>query len=273
VFDFVYLLLSLSFRRSGSICCLIHKYGYRVDKSLLINWFKATCKGLKSVLSNANALRFQDSLLWLIRVLKEFSALLMSSARDAPPFWLTNDEMSILEGYWQDTWNSLIHALPLFSTTALVVDSVLRLLGEMIMRDQVHASFVSEDTWDLQIFKQLPSSSTLYFIACYFSKIGFQGDVSNSIFIRKNLLRSTFELVHSKGFSLLNEQSVLMIPETIFSLCAGFSSPVINSADTSQLFGECKNLSKDKCWSHEEELGYSVETLSEINLESPTKVL
>jgi ataxia telangiectasia mutated family protein len=71
----------------------------------------------------------------------------------------------------------------------------------------------------------------------------------------------------------LNEQSVLMIPETIFSLCAGFSSPVINSADTSQLFGECKNLSKDKCWSHEEELGYSVETLSEINLESPTKVL
>ncbi|KAF2947934.1 serine/threonine-protein kinase ATM isoform X2 [Oryza sativa Japonica Group] len=258
---------------SGSICCLIHKYGYRVDKSLLINWFKATCKGLKSVLSNANALRFQDSLLWLIRVLKEFSALLMSSARDAPPFWLTNDEMSILEGYWQDTWNSLIHALPLFSTTALVVDSVLRLLGEMIMRDQVHASFVSEDTWDLQIFKQLPSSSTLYFIACYFSKIGFQGDVSNSIFIRKNLLRSTFELVHSKGFSLLNEQSVLMIPETIFSLCAGFSSPVINSADTSQLFGECKNLSKDKCWSHEEELGYSVETLSEINLESPTKAM
>ncbi|EEE53717.1 hypothetical protein OsJ_00056 [Oryza sativa Japonica Group] len=184
---------------SGSICCLIHKYGYRVDKSLLINWFKATCKGLKSVLSNANALRFQDSLLWLIRVLKEFSALLMSSARDAPPFWLTNDE----------------------------VDSVLRLLGEMIMRDQVHASFVSEDTWDLQIFKQLPSSSTLYFIACYFSKIGFQGDVSNSIFIRKNLLRSTFELVHSK----------------------------------------------DKCWSHEEELGYSVETLSEINLESPTKAM
>uniref|UniRef100_A0A0D9Y262 Serine/threonine-protein kinase ATM n=1 Tax=Oryza glumipatula TaxID=40148 RepID=A0A0D9Y262_9ORYZ len=172
---------------SGSICCLIHKYGYRVDKSLLINWFKATCKGLKSVLSNANALRFQDSLLWLIRVLKEFSALLMSSARDAPPFWLTNDEMSILEGYWQDTWNSLIHALPLFSTTALVVDSVLRLLGEMIMR----------------------------------------GDVSNSIFIRKNLLRSTFELVHSK----------------------------------------------DKCWSHEEELGYSVETLSEINLESPTKAM
>ncbi|BAS69975.1 Os01g0106700 [Oryza sativa Japonica Group] len=125
---------------SGSICCLIHKYGYRVDKSLLINWFKATCKGLK-------------------RVLKEFSALLMSSARDAPPFWLTNDE----------------------------VDSVLRLLGEMIMR----------------------------------------GDVSNSIFIRKNLLRSTFELVHSK----------------------------------------------DKCWSHEEELGYSVETLSEINLESPTKAM
>uniref|UniRef100_A0A0E0JD53 Serine/threonine-protein kinase ATM n=1 Tax=Oryza punctata TaxID=4537 RepID=A0A0E0JD53_ORYPU len=245
---------------SGSICCLIHKYGYRVDKSLLINWFEATCKGLKSVLSNANALWFQDSLLWLIRVLKEFSALLMSNARDAPPFWLTKDEMSIFEGHWQDTWNSLIHALPLFSTTAIVVDSVLRLLGEMIMRN------VPENWWEFL----LPNKSKIHF------SDGL-GDLSNSIFIRKNLLRSTLELVHSKGFSLLNEQNVLMIPETIFSLCAGFSSPVINSADTSQLFGECKNLSKllpkDECWSHEEELGYSVETLSEINLESPTKAM
>uniref|UniRef100_J3KVN7 Serine/threonine-protein kinase ATM n=1 Tax=Oryza brachyantha TaxID=4533 RepID=J3KVN7_ORYBR len=258
---------------SGSIYYLIHKYGYRVDKSLLISWFEATCKGLKSVLSNTNALRFQDSLLWLIRVLKEFSALLVLDARNETPFLLTKGEMSNFEGYWQDTWNCLIHALPLFSTTALVADSVLRLLSEMIMRDQVHASFVSEDTWDLQIFKQLPSSSALYFVACYFSKIGIQGDLSNSIFIRKNLLRSTLELVHSKGFSLLNEQNVLMIPETIFALCAGFSSPMINLADTSQLFGECKDISKDESWSHEEELGYSVEALSEINLESPTKVM
>uniref|UniRef100_A0A0D9UVU8 Serine/threonine-protein kinase ATM n=1 Tax=Leersia perrieri TaxID=77586 RepID=A0A0D9UVU8_9ORYZ len=234
---------------TGSICYLINKYGYRVDKTMLISWFEATCKGLKSVLSNANAVRFQDSLLWIIRVLKEFSALLMFNARDEPSFLLTKGEVSIFEGHWQDTWNSLIHALPLFSTTALVADSVLRLLGEMIMRDQVHASFVSEDTWDLQIFKQLPSSSALYFIACYFSKIGFQ------------------------GFSLLNERNVLMIPETIFSLCAGFSSPVINSADTSQLFGECKNFSKDEFWFHEEELGYSVEALSEINLENPTKAM
>jgi hypothetical protein len=36
----------------------------------------------------------------------------------------------------------------------------------------------------------------------------------------------------------------VMIPEAIFSVCAGFSSSVINSADTSQLFGECKNFTK-----------------------------
>jgi ataxia telangiectasia mutated family protein len=70
--------------------------------------------------------------------------------------------MSIVEGCWQDIWNSLIHALPLFSSIVLVADSALILLGGMIVRDQVHASFLSEDTWNLQIFKQLPSSYAFF---------------------------------------------------------------------------------------------------------------
>jgi ataxia telangiectasia mutated family protein len=186
------------------MCFLVHKYGYRVDKSSLTSWFVASCKCLKSALSNAKAIHFQDSLLWLIRALKEFSAVLIVNTRDESHCSLTAGEMSTVKGYWQDIWNSLIHALPLLSTTALVSDSALSLLGEMIMREQVHTSFVSEDTWDLQTFKQSPSSSALYFIACYFSRIGLQGDLSNSIFVRKNLLRSVLELIHSKVVLYLN---------------------------------------------------------------------
>jgi hypothetical protein len=33
--------------RTGSICFLIHKYGYRVDKSLMISWFKASYQALR----------------------------------------------------------------------------------------------------------------------------------------------------------------------------------------------------------------------------------
>jgi ataxia telangiectasia mutated family protein len=118
--------------------------------------------------------------------------------------------------------------------------------------------------------------SALYFIACYFSRIGFQGDLSSSIFIRKNLLRSALELVHSKEFSLLNEQNVVLIPEAIFSLCASFSSSPIISSDTLQLFGDCKINSKsleDKTWVLKDELLYSVEALSKITLDSSVKVL
>ncbi|PVH39126.1 hypothetical protein PAHAL_5G442300 [Panicum hallii] len=261
---------------SGSVCFLIHKYGYRVDKSLLISWFEASCKALRSVLSHANAIRFQDSILWLLRALKEFSMVVMFNPREEAQFCLTKSEMSIVEGCWQDIWNSLIHALPLFSSIVLVADSALILLGGMIVRDQVHASFLSEDTWNLQIFKQLPSPSALYFIACYFSRIGFQGDLSSSIFIRKNLLRSALELVHSKEFSLLNEQNVVLIPEAIFSLCASFSSSPIISSDTLQLFGDCKINSKsleDKTWVLKDELLYSVEALSKITLDSSVKVI
>ncbi|KAJ1282905.1 hypothetical protein BS78_03G087400 [Paspalum vaginatum] len=260
---------------SGSVCFLIRKHGYRVDKSLLTSWFEASCKGLRSVLSHANAMRFQDSLLWLLRTLKEFSTVLMFNSREEAELCLTKSKMSIVEGCWQDVWNSLIHAFPLLSGTALVADSALILLGGMMLRDQVHTSFLSEDTWNLQIFKQFPSPSALYFIACYFSRIGFQGDLSNSIFIRKTLLRSTLELVHSKEFSLLNEQNVVIIPEAIFSLCAGFSSSSINSSDILQMFGDCKMYSKmsleDENWV--DELPYSVEALSEITLDSSTKFI
>ncbi|TVU03368.1 hypothetical protein EJB05_51095, partial [Eragrostis curvula] len=69
--------------------------------------------------------------------------------------------------------------------------------------------------------KQFPSPSALYFTACYFSRIGFQGDYP-ILFIRKNLLRSALELVNSKEFSLLNEQNVVIIPEVIFSLVLVF---------------------------------------------------
>ncbi|KAF6991028.1 hypothetical protein CFC21_008158 [Triticum aestivum] len=263
----------------GTTCLLIHKYGYRVDKSLLISWLQACCQSLKSALSKANVIRSQDSLLWIIRALKEFSAMFIVNTREESHYLLTKGEMSTVEGYWQDIWNSLIHALPLFSPTALVADSALNLLGGMIMRDQVHTSVVSEDTWNLQTFKQSPSPSALYFIACYFSRIGLQGDLSNSSLVRKNLLRSTLELIQSvsKGSSLLNEQNAVMIPEAIFSICAGFSSSAINSANASQLFDECKDFSKllleSENWVIKDELGYSVEALSEISTESSTKVI
>ncbi|VAH21018.1 unnamed protein product [Triticum turgidum subsp. durum] len=118
----------------GTTCLLIHKYGYRVDKSLLISWLQACCQSLKSALSKANVIRSQDSLLWIIRALKEFSAMFIVNTREESHCLLTKGEMSTVEGYWQDIWNSLIHALPLFSPTALVADSALNLLGGMIMR-------------------------------------------------------------------------------------------------------------------------------------------
>ncbi|OQU86537.1 serine/threonine-protein kinase ATM isoform X2 [Sorghum bicolor] len=261
---------------SGSICFLIHKYGYHMDKSLLISWFEASCKALRSILSHANAIRFQDSLLWLLRTFTEFSTVLIFNSREKVQFCLTKGEMSIVEDGWQAIWNSLVHALPLLSSIDLVADSALILLGGMIVRNQVHTPFLSEDTWNLQIFKQFPSPSALYFVACYFSRIGFQGDLSNSIFVRKTLLRSTLELIHSKEFSLLNEQNVVIIPEAIFSLCAGFSSSAINSSDVLQLFGDCKIYSKmsleDDNWVLKDELPYSVEALSEITLDTCTKV-
>lgn len=53
-----------------------------------------------------------------------------------------------------------------------------------------------------------------------------QGDVSNSIFIRKNLLRSTFELVHSKVIIyILPDNCILFIP---FMLLFNFVYPLLH---------------------------------------------
>uniref|UniRef100_R7WG20 Serine/threonine-protein kinase ATM n=1 Tax=Aegilops tauschii TaxID=37682 RepID=R7WG20_AEGTA len=134
--------------------------------------------------------------------LKEFSAMFIVNTREESHCLLTKGEMSTVEGYWQDIWNSLIHALPLFSPTALVADSALNLLGGMIMR------------------------------VC--------------------------SVLHC----------LLLLKDWVAA---------INSANASQLFDECKDFSKllleSENWVIKDELGYSVEALSEISTESSTKVI
>ncbi|KAJ1684822.1 hypothetical protein LUZ63_016212 [Rhynchospora breviuscula] len=249
-----------SFLWSGAVCHLIHYYGSRIEKSLLIYWFEASYGSLKRILSNANSLQFQDTLLWLLRALQEFSYVFWHSKH----FSLIQRETLQIRSHWQDVWSLLMQSLPIiFSTTNSAVDLALDLLANMIIRDQVGSAFVPQDVWDLRTFKHMPSLSALRFIACIFSRIGFQGDFSGSLFVRKKLLEATFELANLKEPVLLNDGNVALIADVIFSLCTG-------SATSMSCFTSPSMLEQSQGVGLEFE--FSVEALAELSSEISLKV-
>nr|CAD1842809.1 unnamed protein product [Ananas comosus var. bracteatus] len=257
---------------------LIHNYGCRIDKASVVSWFEATCNSLKRILNNTNAVQFQDALVWLLRALQEFSSVLLAHNSKEPSrcLSLTFSEISLLRNFWQDIWSSLMHGLLILSSVNSVVDLALILLGNMILRDQIGAAFVPQEVWDLRIFKHMPSSSTLYFIACYFSRAGFQGDFRDIIFVRKNLLRAALESVNLKEPMVLNERSVILVPEAICSLSAGCLSFLTTSGAMSGLLGADEDRAVvDGRWRPglvDDFIEYSVEALAEIVPETSVKV-
>ncbi|URE12214.1 FATC domain [Musa troglodytarum] len=235
---------------NGAFAFFIHHYGVRLDKALLIYWFEGAGESLRRILSGSGTLHSHDALLWLLRALQEFSAVFQFYLHEEPS-------------------NST-------SFTSNEIDAALTLLGNMIKRDQVSVAVMPLDVWNLRIFKRMPSESTLYFIACYFSRAGVNGDLRDILYLRKDLLRATMELFDFKQASFWNKQMVSLIPEAIFALCAGCATLAPLSGGLSMFTRPNKDcnklfLVKDELEHPEEVLECSVESLAEIESESSTE--
>ncbi|XP_039143208.1 serine/threonine-protein kinase ATM-like [Dioscorea cayenensis subsp. rotundata] len=200
---------------------LIHSYGLRLDKSLLIDWFQGACEVLQRILNDSKTMYSHDNILWLLWTFQELLFVLCPSSDEQLPQHLcyTSGETAKIRNAWHVIWSCLMHGLPMFSKVASVADAALTLLGNMTLTEQIGAAVVPQDVWNLRIFNNVPSLSALYFVACYFSKTGVQGDLQNVIYLRKSLLQAILDLVNFKEPANLNEQSVLLNPgRHLFSL-------------------------------------------------------
>ncbi|XP_050221682.1 serine/threonine-protein kinase ATM isoform X2 [Mercurialis annua] len=201
---------------NAAFCYLIRNYYCRLNKDLVIYWFGGISTSLERILSDATVGHAYDSFLWTLRSLVELStALLPSDSR--VDLTISN----ALDGGWQLIWSCLIHGLPLFSNLTAVTDSTLLLLGHIVTRDSINVFVVPQDVWDLKLFKKMPSRCVLYFVACYFSHKGSQGDLRDSLHLRKNLLTTILGCLNWKDTLILDEHMVVLFPAAVYALCAG----------------------------------------------------
>ncbi|KAJ8476072.1 hypothetical protein OPV22_019799 [Ensete ventricosum] len=263
---------------NGAFAFFVHNYGRRLDTALLIYWFEGAGESLRRILSGSGTLHSHDALLWLLRALQEFSAVFLfylhEESSNSTSF--TSNEVLLVKNGWQDIWSCLIRGIPSFSSFSSIIDAALTLLGNMIKRGQVSVAVMPLDVWNLRIFKRIPSESPLYFIACYFSRAGANGDLRDILYLRKDLLRATMELFDFKQASFWKEQMVSLIPEAIFALCAGCATLAPLSGGLSMFTRPNKDctklfLVKDELEYPEEVLECSVESLAEIESESSTE--
>lgn len=199
-------------------CCLTRTYCTRISTSLFTYWFEGICVSFERILNDANMGHAYDGLLWTIRSLQElfFASSSGISLR-------TSLMSSVFEWGWRSIWSCLMHGLPIFSNITTVVDAALELLGYIISIDQINSYLVPQDVWDLRLFKRMPSMSVLYFIACYFSRKGPQGDLRDNLHLRRTLLQAILRSFSWKGSATLNEQNASLLPAAVYVLCVGFS--------------------------------------------------
>ncbi|XP_057988495.1 serine/threonine-protein kinase ATM isoform X2 [Hevea brasiliensis] len=206
---------------NAAFCCLIHNYYSRMNKDLFIYWFEGISTNFERIWSDANTGHAYDGLLWTLRSLQELSTVLLLSDSQVEILLRSSSMLNELDSGWQLIWSCLMRGLPLFSNLTAIADAALMLLGSIISSDPMNAFVVPQDVWDLKLFKQMPSKSVLYFIVCYFSHKGSQGDLRDSLHLRKNLLTAVLGYLNWKESSILNEHIVLLLPAAVFALCAG----------------------------------------------------
>ncbi|GAV63786.1 PI3_PI4_kinase domain-containing protein/FAT domain-containing protein/FATC domain-containing protein, partial [Cephalotus follicularis] len=204
---------------NAAFCCLIRNYYIRISEDLFLYWFEGIYTSFERILNDAYMGHAYDGLLWTLRSLQELSSVML-----LPDSRNRISSMSSLKQFncgWQLIWSCLMHGLPVFRNVTTVVDASLMLLESIIASDLLNTYFVPQDIWDLQLVKPVPSLPVLFFIACYFSRKGSQGDIRDILSLRKNLLRAVLGSLNWKESTLLDERLVLLLPAAVYALCAG----------------------------------------------------
>ncbi|KAK8518220.1 hypothetical protein V6N13_027695 [Hibiscus sabdariffa] len=264
-----------------TFCYLIRNYYTHINKDLFNDWFEGICANFERILNDAIVGHAYDGLLWTLRSLQELSSMVLPLNAQAEISFKSYHVTKEFDCGWQLIWSHLMHGLPTFSNVIPVVDAALALLGSIISNDLLNTCVVPHDAWDLRLFKGMPSLCTLYFIACYFSRKGSQGDIRDILHLRKYLLRATLGSLNWNEPSLLNERMVLLLPAAVYALCAGCEpfTQCYKEIHLLQSFVEATKFADDWIkideYDHEKQLENfecSIEVLAKIDLDSKIQV-
>ncbi|CAN0900398.1 Serine/threonine-protein kinase ATM [Linum grandiflorum] len=193
-----------------------------MSEDLFIKWFEGISLNFERIMGEANMGHAYDGLLWTLRSLQDLCIALLHIKPESEISRSSFISEKVEKG-WQLVWNCVMQGLPVFSNQTLVVDAALVLLGNIISSEITSTCLVPQDIWDLKLYKRIPSLSFLFFVSCYYSHKSWQGNLMDTMHLRRNLLRAVMGCLNFKDSSSLNELTVLLIPSAGYALCAGYA--------------------------------------------------
>ncbi|XP_060670261.1 serine/threonine-protein kinase ATM [Ziziphus jujuba] len=265
---------------TAAFCCLVHNYHTCMSKDLLIYWFEAIHTSFERIMNDANMGHAYDGLLWTLRSLQELSAVLLPDLKTEMS--IRSPALNESDCGWRLVWSSVVHGLPTFSNVTAVADAALVLLGRIISSDLTSTCVIPQDVWDLRLFKQMPSLSILYFISCYFSRKGSQGDLQDILNLRKNLLKAVLGHLNWQESSMLSEHIVLLLPAAVYALSAGYA-PFLQRfkelplwypfVDVNEAINDLVKMVDSEHYCLPELFDCSVEVLAKIDMDTIVEIL
>ncbi|KAL9227455.1 hypothetical protein vseg_003141 [Gypsophila vaccaria] len=261
-------------------CYMCAKYKNRLSSDHFVSWFDVICSSFERILSDANKGHNYDGLLWTLRSLHQLFFILLPLVLAERCSSKTVSVPNKLVRGWQAVWSSLVHGFPLFSNVSPVADAAFKLLGDMISNDILVMTEVPRDVWDLQCFRDISSLPALYFVSCYFSRNGSQGDIRDNLHLRQSILRRIISIITRKDTLKLDEHASSLLPAAVYAICVGVSDilnyyrgvyPAYCRVDASGMITDQPEENKQRLDNCDEHFDCLISVLAEIDTNSKDK--
>lgn len=213
-------LLKAKWLWNGAFCLLIRHHSAYLPKAFILDWFEGISVSFERVLSDGVNTHMYDAPLWTLRGLQELCAiwrLIVATGKTCHSTDFTNEG----KDNWQMIWNTLVHWLPVFSSMAVMVEATFKLLGQLISENLLPVFGVPQDFWEFRVFSEVPSGSTLFFIASFFSNSGCQVVHGDVLQLRRKILKGILKVLDPLDQLGTNNELTYLFSKAVFAICVG----------------------------------------------------
>ncbi|KAH7439431.1 hypothetical protein KP509_04G060500 [Ceratopteris richardii] len=235
----------------GSFCLLVRNHYQDISRAMLIEWLQSLSGHLERAFADASSTTAGfEALVWTLRCLQELAAIL-------PCFSTSNDEEGPLShmdmqcrSCWEIVWATVSHWVPLFSSTLIIVNESLKLLGYILVQNTLVLYAVPKEFWVLKPLTEQPTGAVLFFMASFFSSAAEQAIVHEDFELWKKLLNNVVSTTDKLEYAKLKSAAILALTVGYIPKSLQLS---INQCSLSSTVSELEDWAKFEETSKEEE--------------------
>ncbi|MCO5564114.1 hypothetical protein L7F22_017770 [Adiantum nelumboides] len=196
----------------GSFCLLVRFYHRAIPRFFLLEWLQSLSGYLERAFTDASSTTSSfEALVWILRCLQELAAVSPFVPARKGEGNIPGHTEKLCRSCWEFVWVTVLHWLPLFSSTSIIVEESFKLLSFLLIQSLLPVYAVPKDFWTFKPLLEPPSGSVLFFLASYFSSAAEQVTVRDDFELWRKLLSNLVASADKQEYLQLKSIAILSL--------------------------------------------------------------